>query len=211
MTDINQPNRIGILGGTFDPIHHGHLFIAQTALEECRLDTVIFVPVGAPPHKLNTGITPGRHRYNMVELAIEDHPQFEISDHEIKQPGTSYTINMLRYFNEQYPAAALHLILGADSLSDIQTWHQFESLFTLADMVVLNRQGAGKAQLAEQVRDLHDRYHASITLIESIRLDISSSLLRDLISRQRSVRYLTPEPVRRYMAANNLYHKAGDA
>ena len=211
MTESNQPNRIGILGGTFDPIHFGHLFIAQTALEECRLDTVIFVPVGAPPHKLNAIITPGRHRYNMVELAIEDHPQFKISDHEIKQPGTSYTANMLRYFKEKDPAADLHLILGADSLADIHTWYQFESLFTLANMVVLNRQGAGKSELKERVKELQGRYGAVISLIESIRLDISSSLLRDLTSRQRSVRYLTPEPVRQYMAANKLYQKAGDA
>jgi len=134
--------RIGILGGTFNPIHIGHLAIAEWSYEKLKLDKVIFVPTYLPPHKSSRGVIDAKTRYKMVELAIKDNPHFEISDFEIKKGGKSYSIDTVRYFSEKFNKdTKLYFIIGEDCLSTLHKWKEIEKLVSLASFVVVNRPG----------------------------------------------------------------------
>lgn len=134
--------KIGIFGGTFDPIHRGHLLLAQQARNQYQLDKVLFIPAKTPPHKTDqSDLTPAPHRFRMVELALKDYPEFELCDRELNRPGISYTIDTLRDLRKQYPGDSFFLILGSDAASEFSTWKQPDEIIKMAQVLVALRPG----------------------------------------------------------------------
>ncbi|MGQ9921430.1 MAG: nicotinate-nucleotide adenylyltransferase [Desulfobacca sp.] len=210
--------RLGLFGGTFNPIHLGHLRAAEEVCEYFTLDRLLFIPAARPPHKNTAAVTPFAERQEMVRLAVADHEQFEVSDIENQRPDKSYSVDTLRWFRQTYgPTAEIYFIVGLDAMLEIETWREYQSLFHLCHFVVLDRPGYAfedlrrllcqklgcQAEPSGQVfrhpnsRQVHFR---AIT-----RLDISSTQIRRLAAQGRSLRYLLPEAVRRYILRNNLY------
>lgn len=199
--------RLGVLGGTFDPIHHGHLVAAQEACYQLELDLVLFVPAGAPPHKPTRPISHARHRLRMIELAIAERPSFALSRLDIDRPGPHYTADMLQLLKQEYgPDTALFFIEGSDALADIQTWHQPERIIELAEIVVVDRPGTelNLARLTEQLPGLATRLHR----LPMPLLDISSTDLRQRVREGRPIDYLLPQPVKNYILEHDLYREA---
>ena len=190
--------RIGISGGTFNPIHLGHLFMAQTALEKFDLEKIIFVPSFWPPHKGRQNILGASQRLEMARLAVRDNPSFEVSDAEINRGGKSYTIDTLRYFHRQYPSdTKFFFILGYDSFADLHRWHQINELLKMVSFIVINRPGFNPANHRIPQRKVFSAVMPG--------LDISSSYIRKSLRSHKTVKYLVPESVLEYICKNNLY------
>ncbi|SMP49584.1 nicotinate-nucleotide adenylyltransferase [Anoxynatronum buryatiense] len=196
---------IGILGGTFDPVHLGHLTLAQAALKECNLDIVYFVPAGEPPHKNGHLITPVEHRQKMVELAIQKHPFFELCNFEITRQKPSYTVHLLNHLRHKLPGTELFFILGADSLLEIESWYHFEELFQLSRFIVVKRDKSTDTELLNRVAFFQSEFHASIQLIHGVRMDVSSSEIRSRTAEGQSILSMTPETVQDYIKQHGLY------
>lgn len=207
MASNSAKKKIGIFGGTFDPIHYGHLTIGQLALETCQLDELYFVPAGNPPHKDVDAVTAPSHRYEMVMMALEPHPQFCICDYEIKKSTPSYTLHLLTYFREQFPDADLYLVMGADSFRELELWYHYKELFPLTHLVVMNREGSDILSLEKIARHYKIDYQAVITLINGIRLDVSSSMVRRRVQDHLSIKHFLPEGVAHYIEKERLYQK----
>ncbi len=196
---------LGIIGGTFDPIHYGHLLAAEWANEVFQLDELIFIPAARPPHKDQAGIIKGQHRYRMVELAIQDNPAFSLSSLELERSGNSYTIDTVRHYLADEPKLDIRFILGVDALQLIYTWKEVAQLIKLCRFIVVTRPGY---QL-----DRHDPVFATvpaelwdrIELLAIPGLEISSSEIRQRVTAGQSVRYLLPPQVNDYIKKNNLY------
>jgi nicotinate-nucleotide adenylyltransferase len=195
---------IGVMGGTFDPIHVGHLAIGEEAREALALDTVLFVPAGQPPHKPAGSVTSVEHRLAMVELAIADNPAFELSRIEIERPGPSYTVDSVEALVRD--ADDLVLILSAETFSELPSWHEPERLFEAARMAVVPREGypaPDPAWLAAAFPGREDR----VTYLEGPRLGLSSTAIRTRVAAGRSIRYLVPDMVGAYIADKQLYRR----
>jgi nicotinate-nucleotide adenylyltransferase len=195
---------IGVMGGTFDPIHVGHLAIGEEAREALALDTVLFVPAGQPPHKPAGSVTSVEHRLAMVELAIADNPAFELSRIEIERPGPSYTVDSVEALVRD--ADDLVLILSAETFSELPSWHEPERLFEAARMAVVPREGypaPDPAWLAAAFPGREDR----VTYLEGPRLGLSSTAIRARVAAGRSIRYLVPDMVGAYIADKQLYRR----
>ena len=186
--------RLGLLGGTFDPIHAGHLIMAEVVWEKMRLDKVVFIPSHLPPHKSARGLTPVRNRLRMVELAVCGNPHFEVSSFEAKRAGKSYSIDTVRHFASVFPGAKLFFIIGCDALSTLHQWKDIEKIISMVDFVVVNRPGDFKSN---QTIKHHSVFMPGI--------DISSSDIRERLRRKKSIRYLVPEDVRGYIKKKGLY------
>jgi len=218
-----EGKRIGLFGGTFNPIHKGHLRGAEEIREAFRLQEVIFIPAAIPPHKGMKDVVEVRHRFEMVRLATLTNPHFRASDVELKRPGRSYSIETLRYFLEGCPGCSLFFILGSDAFMEIETWKDFQSLFSVSNFVVMARPGFHETLLGSQLpkallpsfrydpegkawihRSGHTLHFEEITF-----LDISSTKVRELIERGKSVRYLVPAEVEAYVREHGLYRKKG--
>lgn len=196
--------RLGILGGTFDPIHHGHLVAAGEALHQLQLDLVLFVPAGEPPHKPTRPISPAHHRLRMIELAIAGKPCFALSRVDLDRPGPSYTVEMLDLLRIEWgPDATIFFIEGTDSLNDMPTWFQPQRLIELCELAVVARGGlkVDISPLEEQLPGLGDRLH----WVEMPRLEISSSDLRARVRSGRPISYLVPPSVESYILEHGLY------
>jgi nicotinate-nucleotide adenylyltransferase len=191
--------RIGIMGGTFNPIHHGHLVAAEVAREEFRLDKVIFVPTYLPPHKSVDEIIPARDRYEMVKIAVSKNPYFEPSDIEVKRGGKSYTHDTLEEFRDIYRGEELYFITGADALREIDTWKNIDELAKFCKFIAVSRPG--------YPFDLKDRFRGEIYLLEIPALAISSTEIRARIRDGKSIKYLVPEKVEEYIIKNGLYRR----
>ncbi|WP_448543049.1 nicotinate-nucleotide adenylyltransferase [Roseiflexus sp.] len=193
---------IGILGGTFDPIHYGHLAIAEEVRVALRLDRVLIIPAGEQPLKIGKRMAPPEHRLAMARLACADNPLFEVSSIEVDRPGPSYTHVTLQLLHDQ-GLDNLYLILGADALADLPRWHETPRILTLARIVVVSRPGASVdlSVLSQIFPALPER----LILIEGPRLDISSTDLRQRVAQGRPIRYQTPDPVVAYIEAHGLY------
>jgi len=191
---------VGILGGTFDPVHLGHLVLAESARETFGLARVVFVPAGQPPHKPGTVITPARERLHMVEIAIADHPLFAVSPIEVERPGPSYTVDTIGELCETEPAAEWCLIVGGDALAEIPTWHDYRTLLTLVTVLAAGRPGISLALPPE----LYE-WPARVSLFYPPSLDISATMIRERIQRGLSIRYLVPGGVAAYLAEHRLY------
>ncbi|MDR3603951.1 MAG: nicotinate-nucleotide adenylyltransferase [Desulfomonilaceae bacterium] len=210
--------KTGILGGTFNPPHFGHLRLAEEVAGTYDLDRIIFVPCHQPPHKDKTNIPDAQDRLNMTTLACSDNPRFEVSDIELKFPPPSYTINTLKYF-KAIPKDDIYFIMGSDSLAEIGAWKDFENLFSLANFIIVGRPGAGFDQAWKRIpgplrakfssNQGHFLHTSGTTMISSgIKgLDISSTEIRRLVKHLLSARYLTPDSVLDYIKKHDLYSK----
>ncbi|MBC7528224.1 MAG: nicotinate-nucleotide adenylyltransferase [Chthonomonadaceae bacterium] len=194
--------RLGIVGGTFDPIHYGHLFIGEEARQRFALDKVLFVPNGQPPHKTGVPVTPALHRLEMVRLATENHPQFSCSAMEIERGGLSYTVETLYQLKRELPEVQLFYITGIDAVADILTWKRHEEVIELAQFIAATRPGFESGLLETR---LPADYRKRIHLVETTGLGISSTDLRRRFRAGEATRFLLPEAVRDYIETTGLY------
>jgi nicotinate-nucleotide adenylyltransferase len=190
--------KLGILGGTFNPPHVGHLIVAEYARQKLALAKILFIPAGISPHKRGERIPDSHHRMEMLRLAIAGNPSFEPSDIEIKRGGVSYTVDTLAELRAERPNEALVLLIGLDNLADFHTWREPEKILQSAQVVVMTRPGVN-------VDALH-RYGSKVAVCEVPEIGISSSDIRDRVARGESIRYLVPDGVREYIVSQGLYH-----
>ena len=194
--------RIGIMGGTFDPIHCGHLIVAETAREQHALDQVIFIPTGNPPHKTQGPSASGEHRYVMTQLATADHAMFRVSRMEMERPGFSYTYDTLIALEEQYPRATFYVIVGADELLELSTWHCIEKLIKECCFIAAKRPGYDLRPLEEL---LSAEFSHKILFLSIPAMDISATDIRRRLGKNESIKYLVPKDVEAYIQKNHLY------
>ncbi|MFA5060384.1 MAG: nicotinate-nucleotide adenylyltransferase [Candidatus Omnitrophota bacterium] len=188
-------SRIGVLGGTFNPVHIGHLMIAQWAKEKMRLDKVIFVPANLPPHKDVKEVVSSKDRYKMVQLAVGGNSSFSVSDFEIKRQGKSYTIDTMRYFDRCYPKnTKLFFIVGGDMTSQLKNWRYIKDILKIASFIVVNRPGRHRKNTEIK--------HSPVVMPA---IDISSSYLRQRIAQKKTTKYFIPDKVRQYIDQHKLY------
>ncbi|MSR57607.1 MAG: nicotinate-nucleotide adenylyltransferase [Planctomycetaceae bacterium] len=197
--------RLGIFGGTFDPVHYGHLLLAEQCREQCQLDEVWFLPSGAPPHKLEQPITPGAARADMLELAIAGHDRFKVDRRELRKTVPSFTVETLAELEQEGPQRELFFLMGADSLRDFPAWREPARILELARLVVVNRADEPLADLRDLCRALGDDAASRVQLVTIPRVDFSSSDLRQRVAEQRSLRYMTPRAVECYLETHVLY------
>lgn len=207
MESFPAAKRIGIIGGSFDPVHAGHLIIAQDAAERLGLSEVVFIPAAIPPHKRHAQRADAGHRLNMLKLATEADPRFSVSDIELRRGGISYTVDTLKAMREIHPDAALFLIVGSDTLVDFHTWHETDALLEMCELATFIRPGedsidgiAGKIKLpsAQKERLLKN-------VVEAHRIEISSTEIRQRRREGMAIRYLVPVPVEGYICEHGLY------
>jgi nicotinate-nucleotide adenylyltransferase len=207
---MDKYKQIGIMGGTFDPVHFGHLFAAEAARDSFNLDHVMFLPVGNPPHKQGRMITSTHHRLRMLELAVAGNPGFSVSLLETMRPGISYTIDTLLALRGLHPAASLYFIIGGDTLLELEGWKRFDEIAALCSFIVYHRPGIHHGAALQQVERLKGSYRARISLLEGPRLDISSSDIRSRVSKGKPIRYLVPDGVKEYIEKFQLYMGVND-
>ncbi len=195
--------RVGILGGTFDPIHLGHLFIAEEARVQLSLEKIVFLPNGSPPHKAAFAAAADRHAMVLAALASND--RFECLDLELRGPGPSYTVETLRAMRADCPDDELFYITGADAVAEISTWRSPDEVVELAQFVAATRPGCDWLTLMERIPR---RYHPRIHRLDCLALDISSTDIRERVATGRSARYLTPDSVLCYIERHGLYSRA---
>jgi nicotinate-nucleotide adenylyltransferase len=194
--------KVGVLGGTFDPIHYGHLRLAESLGEQLGLDTVLFVPNQVSPLKTTCPPTSGTKRAQMVALAIEDNARFSLWTGELEKPGPSYTIETLRSLKERYSSDTLYFLAGMDAVADLEKWREPEQILKIATMVAGVRPGMSEKQARER---LPDAWEAQIRFLPTPALDISSTEIRELAQENRSLRYLTPPSVVDFIQQQQLY------
>jgi nicotinate-nucleotide adenylyltransferase len=187
---------VGILGGSFDPIHLGHLITSYDVLEKRNLEKIIFVPCHISPHKTDQRPTEDNHRLNMVNLAIEQYPYFESSDYEIRKGDVSYTYNTLLELKKSYDQ--LELIIGFDNLIVFDKWHRPDDILQLATVVVMKRE-------IDNIPVKHNKYFDSVILLETTQIDISSTEIREHVKNGASIDYLVPSKVKEYISTHSLY------
>jgi nicotinate-nucleotide adenylyltransferase len=209
--------RVGIFGGTFNPIHLAHLRSAEEVREAQHLDRVLFIPSATPPHKPRYGLVSAGHRLAMVRLAIARNPYFEVSTIEIDRPGRSYSVDTLRALRAEMPGVSFVFIMGLDAFREIDTWKEYERVFELADLVVTSRPPLGepdlrralpvavRARVCYREKQLEHRRENRIIFQPVSDLDISASAIRQRCRRGLSIRYLVPAAVERYITRHGLY------
>ncbi|MGM9570124.1 MAG: nicotinate-nucleotide adenylyltransferase [Phascolarctobacterium sp.] len=195
---------LGILGGTFDPIHIGHLRMAEHVFNSMELERIIFIPAYVPPHKLGQDFAPAEDRYAMTELAVAGNPHFTVSDMELKRTGVSYTIDTIRQLHAQYGDRELNFIIGADSVAQLHTWHNIEEMLELTRFVAVWRPGYEGA-MEEMVRHLGQRARERVLLLDTPVYDISSTEIRTRIRQGASLAGLVPPAVEKYIYEHSLY------
>lgn len=207
---MEQPERvthIGIFGGTFDPIHVGHLIIASEMRWALDLERVLFVPAARPPHKTHQEVTSDRHRLAMVQRAIIDNPQFEMNEIELHRAGNSYTADTLEDLAKEYPHKDFYFLMGEDSLRDLPRWHDPERIVRMAKIGVAARPG-----IDVDFAGVHAAIPGSkgrLQLVETPEIGVSSRDIRDRVCVGKPIRYLVPYHVEEYIVANELYRSCG--
>lgn len=195
----------GIIGGTFDPIHVGHMYIATKAQEYLDLDKVIFMPSGMPPHKEVKGVTSSQLRYEMVQAAIKGRNNFEISDYEIKKNGYSYTYETMEYFKEKEKDTEWYFITGCDCLFSIEQWKQVDRIMKACKFVVFNRTGYTGEEIRKQKKTVEEKYNTSIIFLDFALLEVSSTYIRSAVKEHKDVSALLPEGVNDIIQQQGLY------
>ncbi|MBU4198977.1 MAG: nicotinate-nucleotide adenylyltransferase [Verrucomicrobia bacterium] len=199
--------RIGVLGGTFNPVHLGHLILAQDALDIFELDRVLFVPCDKPPHKDASSVIPATHRLAMLQMALKGNTTFDICDLELRRGGTTYTVDTMRELTGLYQEAELVFIIGSDTFTELHLWQEIGALLKLCRFVTLARPGFDLNALSEEKLKLPPPWPR--TLLSQVArghaVEISSSDIRHRAAEGMSIRYLTPTPVELYIAEHNLY------
>lgn len=201
--------RVGILGGTFDPIHNAHLALGRQAMLHFGLEQVLFMPTGDSYFKSGKQqITDASHRAAMVRLAIADEPQFVFSDIELLRDGKTYTADTLSYLHRQNPEVEYHFILGADSLRDIDRWYEPQIIFDSAVILVANRNyQVSEARLRQEILYLKEKFHARIELLQVKSMDISSTQIRAQVEKGGGGQQLVPPAVFQYIQTHGLYRE----
>jgi nicotinate-nucleotide adenylyltransferase len=202
--DTASPKRLGILGGTFDPIHIGHLAAAEQVRQDQNLDAVVFLPAAVPVFKKDRRVTPAEERLNLCRLAVADNPHFDVSPMEIERGGDTYTIDTLRILRAHYPAnVQLFFVTGADAIMDIAKWRSADELGQLARFVALTRPGYQVDRTRRE--DIEQKTHLGVIYQPIPGFNVSSSMIRRNVAAGRSIRYLVTEPVRRRIRELGLY------
>ncbi|MDL2280612.1 nicotinate-nucleotide adenylyltransferase [Selenomonadales bacterium OttesenSCG-928-I06] len=198
--------KIGILGGTFDPIHIGHLIIAETARLDYGLDEIIFMPTNNPPHKNEIGITDSVHRYNMAVLATEDSPNFCVSSLELDRGGISYTIDTIKDLKKMYAEETeFYFIIGRDMVGTLNTWKAIDELFDLCYFLVAMRQVDDADNIKEQLAGFSPKEKSKIKKLNTLEINVSSTEIRDKLKRGEAIRYIVTENVAEYIKEHGLY------
>ncbi|HHW19814.1 MAG TPA: nicotinate-nucleotide adenylyltransferase [Thermodesulfovibrio thiophilus] len=205
--------KIGLFGGTFNPVHLGHLRAVEEVREYFLLNKIVFIPAGVPPLK-KYDLTEATHRLNMTKLAVQDNPYFEVSDFEVKQNKPSYTVNTVAYFKKVYEKDMLFFIMGIDAFLELKLWYRYRDLLRMVDFIVMSRPGFNSIENSEFIE-----YRESKNCFKFKNSDkklfylavspywISSRVLREMIHEGRSVRYLVTEEIRKYIDENKLYRE----
>jgi nicotinate-nucleotide adenylyltransferase len=199
--------RVGVFGGTFDPIHYGHLLLAETCREQCALEQVWFLPANVPPHKQTLPLTSVHHRLEMLRLAVAGHAAFVVSELEIRRGGVSYTVDTLSSILQAEPSAELYLLMGADSLRDLPTWRRAARICQLAVPVVVRRRGTAEPDFTALEDLVSDERLQDIrgSQVQMPLVELSSTEIRELAAAGRSIRYRTTRAVEEYIQSNRLY------
>ena len=207
----NARKKVGIMGGTFNPIHFGHLLLAETAYQQFDLDEVLIMPTKNTYYKKMNNLVQAEDRVNMVKLAIEDNPHFVLSREELNRDGTTYTVDTLTRLTAQEPDSRFYFIMGADSLYHLESWREPRKILSMAVILVAGREGSGiGASLRSQKEYLENKFDADIRMLQSPVMEISSNDLRRRVREGRSIRYLLPKPVAEYIYENKLYLPGGE-
>jgi nicotinate-nucleotide adenylyltransferase len=199
--------RLGLFGGSFDPVHYGHLLLAECCREQCRLDRVCFLPAASPPHKKGRTLSSPEDRVAMLRLAIAGHESFEISLHELDRGGTSYTVDTLRHFRESQPDDELFLLVGADMLHDLPNWREAAEVCRLALPVAVRRPGSDKPDFAcmESIATAERIDEMQAHEAEMPEMGLSSTELRRRAAAGQSLRFQTPRAVEEFIREHQLY------
>lgn len=206
---MNSPSKkIGIMGGTFDPIHYGHLILAQNALEAFGLDDILFIPSGTPWLKESTKVLSKNKRVSMTGIAIEDNPRFALSTIEIDREGNSYSYETVNELKRMDPDAAYYFIMGADSLLKLESWKCPDLLMKECTILAAVRDDCDQTALQKQIAYLTEKYEADIEILPAPRIDISSTQIREMIADGKSVRYMMPDNVIAFIRKNHLYERS---
>ncbi|MDO5713633.1 MAG: nicotinate-nucleotide adenylyltransferase [Tissierellia bacterium] len=199
--------RIGIMGGTFNPIHMGHLMMSEYIRDEMNLDKILYIPTGNPPHK-QIEIVDALHRLEMVKLAIKDNPYFEVSNIEVERTGFSYSVDTVMALKKIYPKDELFFLIGSDILPELKDWRRFDELAKSIEFILAVRPGyesISKEQIYWEINALKEEFGAEITVVKTPRYEVSSTNLRSRLARNKSVKYLIPKDVISFIKENNLY------
>ena len=197
--------RLGVFGGTFDPVHLGHLILAVQCREQCELDEVWFIPTSNPPHKNSAELSDGKYRAEMLELATAGYPQFVVSRIELERHGTTFTLDTLQQLHNEDSSRELFLLIGADSLADLPTWREPARIGQLSSIVVVNRGDRPLPDLASLESRLSAKMVAQIQNVTMPGIDISATDIRTRIQAGKSIRFLVPRSVEAYITEHKLY------
>ncbi len=198
-------SKIGIMGGTFNPIHFGHLFLAENAYEQLHLDKVLFMPSKNPPHKAKPYLVTEQQRVEMIELAIYDNPHFELSTFELKREGLTYTADTLTLLKSEHPNDDYYFIVGADSLFMMHNWKDPQIIFKYCTVVAAGRDHATEEEIKQQMMYLKKQFHAKIFHAVMPTIQLASGEIRERIAEGKSIRYYMPDAVIDYIIAQKLY------
>jgi nicotinate-nucleotide adenylyltransferase len=207
MESYRSNRRIGVFGGSFDPVHMGHLIIAQDAAERLELSEVVFIPAAIPPHKQHLQRAEPKHRLSMLQQVVESDVRFSVSDIELQRGGISYTADTMQVLRELYGSAELFLIIGSDTLVDLHLWQNTEKLFSLCEVATFIRPGEDCPEKIMEKIQLPDAVKTRLmsALIEAHRVEISSTEIRMRVAEGLSIRYLVPSEVEMYIFEHGLY------
>lgn len=198
--------KIGIMGGTFDPIHIGHLILGEKAYEQFELDQVWFMPAGRPPHKRNrNNSATDEQRVEMIQRAIANNDHFQLCLEDMSTDGYSYTYLLLSRLCKKYPEYDFSFIIGADSLFDFDGWKEPGKICQLAHILVAGRNESGENELNRQIMELTNRYHGKFSIIQNPNLHIASHVLREWVKCSQSIRYYVPDSVCDYIREQHIY------
>lgn len=199
--------KIGIMGGTFNPVHNGHLLLAERAYEQYQLDEVIFLPSRKPAYKEGILLASEEERKEMLQIAIATKDYFSLSTLEFERTGNTYTIDTMEILQEENPTTEYYFIIGADSLFQLEQWHRAADLMQCTHFLVASRNHASMEQLRHHIRKLEKKYRANIDLILMPTIEISSSEIRLRMRENKSISYLLPDGVEKYIASHKIYKR----
>ncbi|MBN2292459.1 MAG: nicotinate-nucleotide adenylyltransferase [Pirellulales bacterium] len=199
--------RLGLFGGTFDPVHLGHLILAELCREKCRLDEIWFLPASVPPHKSDSWLTPAETRIEMLKLAVTGNEHFAVNRYEVDRGGVNYTVNTLRHFHAELPEAQLFFLMGADMLHDLPNWRESTAICELATIVSVRRAGLPEPEFGNltQVASTEQIEKFRRHQVEMPAIEISSTDIRQRVRQGHTIRYLTTPAVEQFISTHGLY------